>query len=85
MLLLIEIYQENIIQEEILKSKTNNGIICKKWKFSIEDETIVNDIKVNDDENINVKSVHTYINALKKYLLLKIWNDGVQIFVQKLQ
>ena len=29
----------------------------------IGDETILNDIKANDDNNINVKSVHTYIST----------------------
>lgn len=47
----------------------------------ISDEAIVNDIKVNEDENINVKTIHSYIEALKKIFVIedmKAWNPNLR-------
>ena len=47
----------------------------------IGDETIVEDIKNNEEENINVKTVHSYINALKKIFVIedmKAWNPNIR-------
>lgn len=47
----------------------------------ISDEAIVNDIKFNEDENINVKTIHSYIEALKKIFVIedmKAWNPNLR-------
>lgn len=47
----------------------------------IGDDTIVNDIITNEEENINVKTVHSYISALKKIFVIedmKAWNPNLR-------
>ncbi len=47
----------------------------------IGDDTIVQDIKINEEENINVKTIHSYINALKKIFVIedmKAWNPNLR-------
>ncbi len=47
----------------------------------IGDETIVNDIITNEEENMNVKTVHSYIAALKKIFVIedmKAWNPNLR-------
>lgn len=44
-------------------------------------DTIVNDIITNEEENINVKTVHSYISALKKIFVIedmKAWNPNLR-------
>lgn len=47
----------------------------------IGDETIVEDIRINEREDINVKTVHSYIDALKKIFVIedmKAWNPNLR-------
>lgn len=47
----------------------------------IGDKTIVNDIITNEEENMNVKTVHSYIEALKKIFVIedmKAWNPNLR-------
>ncbi len=45
------------------------------------DETLVSDIKVNEDDSLNVKTVRSYIEALKKIFVIedmKAWNPNLR-------
>ncbi len=47
----------------------------------IGDETIVEDIRTNEGEDINVKTIHSYIDALKKIFVIedmKAWNPNLR-------
>jgi len=47
----------------------------------IGDDTIVEDIRANDEDGINVKTVHSYIDALKRMYVvedMRAWNPNIR-------
>lgn len=69
------------VKRDSEKVKRIMASYARNQGLQIGDDTIVNDIITNEEENINVKTVHSYISALKKIFVIedmKAWNPNLR-------
>lgn len=69
------------VKRDSEKVKRIMAFYARNQGSQIGDETIVNDIITNEEENMNVKTVHSYIAALKKIFVIEdmtAWNPNLR-------
>ena len=77
-----DISRADNVKRDSEKVKKIMASYARNQGIQISDEAIVNDIKFNEDENINVKTIHSYIEALNKIFVIedmKAWNPNLRI------
>lgn len=69
------------VKRDSEKVKRIMAFYARNQGSQIGDVTIVNDIITNEEENMNVKTVHSYIAALKKIFVIEdmtAWNPNLR-------
>lgn len=77
----IDICRVDNVRRDPEKAKRIMQSYARNQGSQIGDETIVEDIKTNEGEDINVKTIHSYIDALKKIFVIedmKAWNPNLR-------
>jgi predicted AAA+ superfamily ATPase len=71
------------VKRNIERVKTLMRSYARNQGAQISNAMLKADMKANDVDSLDEDTVMSYVNALKKYLLLKICLHGIQIFVLK--
>lgn len=69
------------VKKDAEKAKRIMASYARNQGTQIGDETIVEDIRTNEENTLNVKTIHSYIDALKKIFViedLKAWNPNLR-------
>ena len=69
------------VKKDSKKVKRIMASYARNQGTQIGDETIVEDIKANEEEKISARTVHSYIDALKKIYVIedmKAWNPNLR-------